>query len=258
MLLRTEPSFILIAPKFKIISGRQLFCRGGPFKERSDRVKAILFEAFETQAKPSLDRSTDFFVAIQDSLRADGGCLDTFYGFLNVIAKAPKFDSSAVDPKAAPWATLFEALQAWDGWGKKTAAILVKSLYQIHNDKANKAVRFWDDAPPLSRSDTIYVPIDSVIIHIFSKHFDARLNNFGKINAYLLETKYKEPEDLLIWDDLWFWGFITQKGGGDGRKTTAWNNSKYWSIRDVPKESEAIGEIRERAKAFSRILGRAK
>ena len=58
---------------------------------------------------------------------------------------------------------------------------------------------------------------------------------------------------MLIWDDLWFWGFITQrsapKSHGGGR-TVGWNEGKYWSIPHAPRQPDDIAEIMRLSREF--------
>ena len=75
---------------------------------------------------------------------------------------------------------------------------------------------FWTDIHKVN-DESIRLPVDKVINAVFL-HFHVsddepshRLKDFKTINKYLLDTCKCEREDMLIWDDLWFWGFITQK-----------------------------------------------
>jgi hypothetical protein len=56
---------------------------------------------------------------------------------------------------------------------------------------------------------------------------------------------------MLIWDDLWFWGFITQKSQvGKVERTYESNPAKYWSIFTAPKDYASIQSIEALAKQF--------
>jgi hypothetical protein len=60
--------------------------------------------------------------------------------------------------------------------------------------------------------------------------------------------------DILLWDDLWFWGFITQVGGAERR--IEWNEAKYWCLWATPKDEDSVAEIRRAAHDFVDILNR--
>jgi hypothetical protein len=44
---------------------------------------------------------------------------------------------------------------------------------------------------------------------------------------------------MLVWDDLWFWGFLTQKTTGKSR-SMAWNEAKFWAVRSHSKDDIQI------------------
>ena len=56
-----------------------------------------------------------------------------------------------------------------------------------------------------------------------------------------------------VWDDLWFWGFITQKVSG-GNRTMEFNTAKYWNILDAPKDKETIATTKQLANQFIRLV----
>ena len=58
---------------------------------------------------------------------------------------------------------------------------------------------------------------------------------------------------MEVWDDLWFWGFITQNGSGDQREFV-WNENKYWAIKETDKSFEMVMEIKAKAIEFLDIM----
>ena len=62
---------------------------------------------------------------------------------------------------------------------------------------------------------------------------------FDKINRIL--SKNYTGDEIEVWDDLWFWGFITQKGS-DSNRSFEWNEDKYWSLLHTPKDKQSINQ----------------
>ncbi len=90
----------------------------------------------------------------------------------------------------------------------------------------------------------------TVIIAIF-KQIENTKWNFKKVNHVIGECY--SGEDIEVWDDLWFWGFISQIGTGDGRKM-GWNLNKYWNLRESDKNPKAISVIKNKSEQFLTIL----
>lgn len=122
----------------------------------------------------------------------------------------------------------------------------------MHNGHYSDKLKIWADVPKtISKNDNFYLPVDAVIIAIFKK-LDSSTNwDFDKINKTLKE-KYNRHE-IEAWDDLWFWGFITQNGSGDNR-AFEWNENKYWALEESDKNPKTIKEIKEKAVEFLKIL----
>ena len=135
------------------------------------------------------------------------------------------------------WGHLFELLRLIPGWGDKTAALFVKATIKLHNDRnISKKYHFWSDAS-LKKSSLIsspYLPVDRVIEKIFEelKHPNPK---FKLINDILINN-YSSNE-MLIWDDLWFWGFFTQNSSGK-KRVMGWNSGKFWGQISTPKNTE--------------------
>ena len=206
-------------------------------------------------------------------------CLDTFSGFIE-----------AINPGAdASYKSLYEGLCAdttrgW-GWGPKTAALFSKVIYHLHM-KGNPygVVKIWNDAPDcIEADDRLWLPVDRVINEIFNRIRNEDMKyvkdvseaRFNKINN-ILQGIYN-GDQIEVWDDLWFWGFITQrirevKPNGeimteeeirirvenDEKKETIrnleWNDNKYWSKRDTSKDADIIEKIKIEAKIFRDLL----
>lgn len=113
-------------------------------------------------------------------------------------------------------------------------------------------MKIWDDVPlTLEKTDDFYLPVDSVIIGIFKKIEYNRKWNFDNINSTI--KKYYHGHDIEVWDNLWFWGFITQNGSGDNRQFE-WNLNKYWALQETDKAPLKIVEIKDKAELFLNIL----
>ncbi len=97
------------------------------------------------------------------------------------------------------------------------------------------------------------MPVDSVIIAIFKKIGSCQNWCFNSINLEI--KKYYHGHDIEIWDDLWFWGFITQRGSGENR-AFEWNENKYWVLKETDKDQKTINEIHEKAELFLSLFNK--
>lgn len=155
------------------------------------------------------------------------------------------------DWKPNNYSELYNAMKNQNGWGEKTSALFAKSIFHLHNNEYPSELRIWDDAPTdLGKNDKFYLPVDAVIIAIF-KQIKPQNWNFKNVNK-IIEQNYSGT-DIEVWDDLWFWGFITQIGTGDGR-AMGWNLNKYWTLRESDKNPKMILEIKKKANEFLNIL----
>ncbi|VWC97569.1 hypothetical protein BLA39750_02323 [Burkholderia lata] len=57
-----------------------------------------------------------------------------------------------------------------------------------------------------------------------------------------------------MWDDLWFWGFMTQQGVKGGLRRLGWNESKYWAIAHATKEAKPSKDIEKYALRFLTLV----
>ena len=165
------------------------------------------------------------------------------------------------------------------GWGPKTAALFVKSIFHVHSEMYNKDtnLKIWPKMyQKIEDGDVFRLPVDKVILEIFKAikpTYTKTMNNnrskevqwsFTNINK-LLSEYYPNPNDIEIWDDLWFWGFITQrihevdsngkkiikkntKNKSKKKRFIEWNPNKYWALRDSGKNKITSMRSKERRK----------
>ena len=218
-------------------------------KDPVDRLKGLLFNSVNSQSQPKLDLLLGFWRKVEaykwhkrpptvESLTA---ALATF---LDESDKAKWQQGSA-----GPWHRLYQVLRLQKGWGKKTAALFVKAAINMHRS-SDTSLHFLEfHGPILKRGDRLYLPVDAVIIRIF-RRLGRRSPTFDSINN---ELEQLSQNDVLVLDDLWFWGFITQRSNGDKRKIK-WNPAKFWGLQSSPKAREK--EIERLAGKFITLLDR--
>lgn len=211
----------------------------------SERLSALLHSTAITQSRPRIGALSAFWHRMGDFKSRGVPSLDEFTLHLQGAR-----DTRTVKP--GPWSCLFEALAGQPGWGPKTSALFVKSAIEVH--RGPKRLHFLCNptiaAAPLE-GDTVRLPVDSVITFVFRC---LGLNNadFATVNAALAEDY--DAESMLVWDDLWYWGFFTQvtsASAADGARTLAWNSDKFWCQPAAPKAQEAV--VRELAEEFIAI-----
>jgi len=172
--------------------------------------------------------------------------INSFYSFLKYI------NNGKVD-RNMPFKSLYEGLKSQKGWGEKTSALFVKNIYNYHYNfqlnKERKELKIWDDVPEINEDDKLYLPVDSVIKVIFNTLSPINWT-FNDINKSFQSFS---NEDIILFDDLWFWGFITQKIEDKHRKLE-WNDDKYWMIKDSCKDDRTINEIKNKAKSFLELI----
>ena len=203
-----------------------------------NKVLALLHEVVNSQSKPNIDKIAEFFKSLFENTTH----LNSFESFVKRInSKNPESSHK----------NLYYGMLSQPGWGNKTAALFTKCVYHLHNGIYSKELKIWNDSPKLENEDDLYLPVDSVIISIFKKLNFPEPISFKSIN-FFLQANYTN-EEIEIWDDLWFWGFITQKGSGD-KRTHEWNENKYWVLRDSDKDSEVINSVKIKAQEFIELL----
>lgn len=208
------------------------------YKEPTDKVVSLLYHIANTQSQPKIDNLANFFKNIFQDLN-DLKSMKNFIGKINPNNPV-NFNS------------LYDGMKNQDGWGKKTSALFSKSIYHLHNGQYSNKLKIWNDVPnTITTQDNFYLPVDAVIIAIFKRLNNSRNWNFDNINS-ILKLKYC-GEEIEIWDDLWFWGFITQNGSGDNR-AFQWNENKYWALKESDKNIETIKKISHKANIFLEII----
>ena len=195
------------------------------------KVLNLLYGVVNTQSQPKIDKIGPFFTKMYQK----DSDLTSYKGFLKTL----KNESVSSD-------SLFELMKSQKGWGSKTAALFVKYIYIIHKDDTFKTSRIWADFS--INENELKLPVDAVITHIFKNNFvnqGCRLD-FDGINEFIGKY-YSKNNDFIIWDELWFWGFITQQTIDNSRKSCEFNENKFWCLPYVEKD---IFEIEKLANEF--------
>lgn len=207
-----------------------------------EQVIRVLHSVSMTQAAPRLNNLSEFWKKVHAFPEDDFSSICDFVAALSYGSRS----------EADLWGQLFVALRKQKGWGDKTSALLVKSFIRIA--KSGREGKFWKSCPVddeyLSAS-TLYVPVDAVIKEVF-KHVDGgSAQSFDEINQ-ILKIHGAKGADFLLWDDLWFWGFITQVGGA--QRELDWNEAKYWCLWGAPKDKKSVDDVKKLAGEFVAIL----
>lgn len=209
-----------------------------PYKDEKEKIISLLYHIANTQSQPKIDKLSEFYKTIiteENSLKS----FKEFVGQINPNAKS-NFES------------VYKGMLNQKGWGRKTSALISKSIFHLHNGQYSEDLKIWNDVPKLiDENDSFYLPVDAVIIAIFNKLDNSIKWDFNKINK-TLKTKYKGHQ-IEVWDDLWFWGFITQNGSGDNR-AFKWNENKYWVLKESDKDKIKIEEIKNKCHEFLEIF----
>lgn len=215
-----------------------------------ERALRLLYEIVNTQSQPKLDPIAKFFKRIRDRPRALAS-YESFSEFLGATpGDANGLFNALKEPKSSGWRDKTSAKEpTGNGWGDKTSALFVRNLAVIAGN-SELSQMFWPDIQAVG-SQNIQLPVDAVVKAIF-RHLRVSNNgplicpkaDFKTINEYLLNTLNCDRKEMLVWDDLWFWGFITQKSKvGTDERDYRWNEAKYWSIFTAPKAAGDIAEI---------------
>jgi hypothetical protein len=176
-----------------------------------------------------------------------------------------------VEPDKKPLEAIFLSLKEAGGFGDKTAALFVKAVVEIHRPATNPKLRFIEPFN-VGEGDSVHLPVDEVIKFIFLNMTSVQAT-FDGINAALKNHDYTNL-DMIRWDDLWFWGFITQKiireevtpvreitGSAPksktkrewkSRRTFELNLDRFWVIPETPKDKWP--EVENAATQFLGIL----
>ncbi len=201
-----------------------------------ERALLLLQRVMDTQASPQLDAVCQFIEPISQS-----GCLNSCADFRAYVART----TGSTD--------LWQGLRQSPGWGEKTAALLVRNLAITEKHPALGSL-LWPDVDVLMRAE-VRLPVDAVILAIFERLGPLRngkvLRSFSAINSYLKSDLGYTSEDMYVWDDLWFWGFITQRSAPQQKQRIhTWNAPKYWAIPHAPKSAKEVANIAQLAHEF--------
>jgi len=215
----------------------------GGCQSANQRLSKLLHQIANTQARPSIDRLAEFWKS-HEGYR--GKTLHEFNNYLNKFSDPSKYKQCD-----DPWNRLFYGLRGQGGWGDKTSALFVKSAIQIH--RGPEDLHFFEEAAGCAQKKIgapIFLPVDAVISYIFQRLEFESPTTFKAINYFLHQEGY-DAEAMITWDDLWFWGFFTQRT--DGRKRTLeWNSEKFWAQFSSPKKDEP--EVKKRAEKFIGLI----
>jgi hypothetical protein len=209
-----------------------------------DKIRSLSVFVFNTQAFPKLDLLNSYIKSMKS--------IYTMNGFLQQlienepVLKVMEVCNTEGNPAKVSYDNLFKSLIHQKGWGDKTSALFSKIVYDIHANHSHLA--FWEDAPQtIISSDTLYLPVDEVIKHLFNE-IEPHTWDFGGINSEIQEWS---GEEILLWDDLWFWGFITQKVTNKQR-FTEYNEAKLNTLQGIGLTE--YDEIAKKANKFIEIL----
>lgn len=209
-----------------------------PYKDEKEKIISLLYNIANTQSQPKIDKLSEFY----KSIITEENSLKSFKEFVLKINPNGKSNFESV----------YKGMLNQKGWGPKTSALISKSIFHLHNGHYSENLKIWNDVPKLiDENDSFYLPVDAVIIAIFTKLDNSIKWDFDKINK-TLEKKYK-GQQIEVWDDLWFWGFITQNGSGNNR-VFEWNENKYWVLKESDKEKIKIEEIKNKCHEFLEIF----
>lgn len=220
------------------------------YKGNKEKIISLFYLIAQTQSQPSIDKLFESYHNLDSIHLLQYNSFEEFCSSIG-LSKSP-----------SPYLDLYNKLERdFPGFGPKTSALFVRMIYQIHNIFEYKNYKIWDDVPKLNHGDKLFLPVDTVILEIFNQSIPLppreNWNNwtFLRINNILNRSDlYSDPSDIEIWDDLWFWGFFTQKVSknkyGQKKRLFEWNKQKYWALKESNKNKNIIKEIEMLADEF--------
>jgi hypothetical protein len=209
-----------------------------PYNDTKERITSLLYHIAKTQSQPKIDSLASFYIKIFE----DTNCMTSMQKFIDKIYPNQPLN----------FISLYNGMNKQNGWGKKTSALFTKIIFQLHNGHYAEYLKIWGDVPKtIAYNDNLYLPVDAVIISIFKRLDKSKNWDFDRINK-ILKVNYN-GEEIEVWDDLWFWGFITQHGSGNNRKFE-WNENKYWNLKESDKNPEMITTIKSKAQEFLHLI----
>ena len=204
----------------------------------TERLISLLYSVVNTQSQPKIDLIGPFF----QKINKDGNCLKSFTSFIKFLDNR----------QPANFEGLYKGLKQQSGWGPKTSALCTKNIYLIHNEYKNNNLSFWNDVPEdIGNKEKYFLPVDVVILRVFNELDNSIKWNFISVNKKLNEL-YKNTE-IVLWDDLWFWGFFTQRII-EKKRVFEWNENKYWILRETDKNIKTINDIKSKSNDFISII----
>jgi hypothetical protein len=211
-----------------------------PFDSLEDKLYSVLYHVANTQSQPKIDVLSSFFQKVYSNKSQ----LQSFKAFIRFLTDTDNCDYN--------YESLYYGMLRQTGWGNKTSALFTKTIYHLHNGNYGFKSSIWEDAPNvLETNEKFFLPVDSVIEAIFHRIDPSIKWNFHKVNR-LLQENYSS-EEMEVWDDLWFWGFINQRGSGLTREFI-WNEPKYWALIETVKDEVSIHKIKDVSTRFLKIF----
>ena len=113
----------------------------------SEKVLSLLYRVVNTQSGPNMDiLSPTFRMLYKDK---DLGYLDSFDSFVEHISKNEHEENTPKRTRKThgSYDSLYHGMNDLPGWGPKTAALFVKSIYHMHHEDYNKTenLKIWRD-----------------------------------------------------------------------------------------------------------------
>jgi hypothetical protein len=230
-----------------------------------EKIYGLMFDTVNSQSMPKIENLAEFWTSLDRSGASTAWSKGEPPTLLQLVELLEKLETPRrrLDDGATPshpWERLYKTLAAQSGWGSKTSALFVKNVINIHLYHRNLGFLsdFSEKKPRISDGDRIFLPVDSVMMHIFSNYINKEQNSFNAINNSLPLSMGGEfsNKQILRLDDLWFWGFITQRNENKTR-STIWNEPKYLALKFSKKDQVSTDKVKGLAKEFIKILGKA-
>lgn len=224
-----------------------------PWPDVGSKLRSLLHSKAYTQSSPKLDvlmptwkqlhQNYDTFKSVRSPSELNEA--------LWTLAKPNVVRDKANRPV---FEEMWTALDKAAGFGAKTSALFVKSIVEIHTLPINNSLRFLPDFS-IDRHDRFKIPVDTVIQFIF-ECLGVSDKNFTSINSLISQSDLYFAERPTLWDDLWFWGFITQMRATKTRRVIRVNEAKFYSILGAPVDKWE--EISAAAAEFQHLVGPVK
>lgn len=220
-----------------------------PWPDVGSKLRSLLHSKAHTQSSPKLDVLMPTWKKLHHNFDA--------FKKVRSVGELNKALWTLANPNAIrdganrpPFEEMWTALNEAAGFGGKTAALFVKSIVEIHTLPINRDLRFLHDFS-IDPQERLKIPVDTVIKHIFSC-LGMPKGNFTSINTLIAQSGLSFADRPTLWDDLWFWGFITQMSGKEAGRINCINQPKFWSILGAPVHN--WGQISIAAKEFRQLV----